>query len=160
MQRFGDRPYRGFFIDDLQGEIGAREGILALARRLDMTEQHLESYEPTAEGFAYAAYFAWLSMFGSAGEVACGLAVNLAAWGHNCGEVSHALRDRYGFGQDDTRFLDDFATLPPLEDAALVIIQDDLDRGVAPRQIVRVSRLIQAYERLFWDAMALAAELS
>jgi hypothetical protein len=160
VQRFGDRSYRGFYADDLQGEIAAREGILALACKLDMTEQDLESYEPTAEGFAYAAYFAWLSMFGSAGEVACGLAVNLAAWGHNCGQVSAALRDHYRFSQDDTRFLDDFAALPPLEEAALTIIQDDLERGVAPRQIVRVSRLIQAYERMFRDAMAAAAELS
>lgn len=58
---------------------------MTLARRLDMAEEDLESYEPTAEGFAYAAYVAWLSMFGSAAEAACGMSANLAAWGHNCG---------------------------------------------------------------------------
>jgi thiaminase len=57
VQRFGDRPYAGFFIDDLQAEIAARDGLLTLARRLEMTEEDLERYEPTAEGFAYAAYF-------------------------------------------------------------------------------------------------------
>jgi hypothetical protein len=67
---------------------------------------------------------------------------------------------RRGPQVDRTSFLDDFAALPSLEDAAVVIIRDDLNRGVAPRQIVRVSRLIQAYERMFWDAMAAAAELS
>lgn len=47
-QRFGDRPYGGFFIDDLQGEIAAREGLLVLARKLGMEEADLERYEPTA----------------------------------------------------------------------------------------------------------------
>jgi hypothetical protein len=40
-----------------------------------------------------------------------------------------------------------------------MIIQDDLDRGVSPRQIVRAARLIRAYEKMFWDAMAAAADM-
>jgi len=160
VERFGDRPYGGFFNDDLQAEVAAREGIVALARRLGMSEEDLQRYEPTAEGFAYAAYFAWLSMFGSAAEVACGLSVNLAAWGHNCGQLSQGLRDHYGFSEEDTGFLDGFAVLPSLEEVVLVIVQDDLDRGIAPRQILRAARLIQAYEKMFWDAMAAAADLA
>lgn len=159
VHRFGDGPGAGFFLGFLHGEVAARDGIFALARRLEMTEQDLERYEPTAEGFAYAAYLAWLAAYGSAAEVACGMAVNLAAWGHNCGLVGAALRERYGFAEADTAFLDGFAALPPQDEAALAIIQDDLDRGVAPQRIVRAARLIQSYETMFWDAMARAAGL-
>jgi thiaminase len=158
VQRFGDRPYGGFFNDALQGEIAAGPGIVSLARRLGMTKEDLENYEPSAEGFAYAGYFAWLSIYGSAAEVACALTVNLAAWGHNCGQMSEALRAHYGFGTKDTEFLDAFAALPSLDEPALVIIQDDLDHGIAPRRIVWAARLMQAYEKMFWDAMASAAD--
>ena len=79
---------QSFFKGDLQGEIAARDGLVLLAAKLGMSEEDLEAYEPTAEGFAYAAYVAWLAAYGSAAEVACGLSVNLAAWGYNCGRLS------------------------------------------------------------------------
>ena len=158
VQRFGDRPYVGFFNDDLQGEIAARDGIVLLAAKLGMSEQDLEDHEPTADGFAYSAYVTWLAVYGSAAEVACGLSVNLAAWGYNCGRVSEALRAHYGLVSDDTVFLDSFADLPSFDDIATEIIADDLGRGVEPPQIMRAARLIQAYEGMFWDAMARIAE--
>lgn len=154
VQRFGDRPYVSFFNDDLQGEIAARDGLVLLAAKLGMTEQDLEAHEPTAEGFAYAAYVAWLAAYGSAAEVACGLSVNLAAWGYNCGRFSEALRTHYGLDKKDTVFLDAFADLPSFDDIAVEIVADDLGRGVEPHRILRAARLIQSYERMFWDAMA------
>jgi hypothetical protein len=157
VQRFGDRPYRDFFINDLMAEIAARETLLVFAAKLDMAEDDLAAFEPTNEGFAYAAYFSCLSASGSAAEVACGLAVNLSAWGHNCGQVSKGLKAHYGFTDEDAAFTDGFASIPSLEEAAAEIIQDDLDRGVEPRQIIRAARLIQGYERMFWDTMMAAA---
>ncbi|MEM7444770.1 MAG: hypothetical protein AAF414_15715 [Pseudomonadota bacterium] len=156
VQRFGDLPYGDFFINDLQAEVAAREQILVLAAKLGMSEADLEAFEPTPDGFAYTAYFAWLSMYGSAAEVACGVAVNFAAWGHNCGEVSKGLKEHYSVTEDEARFLDDFANLPSFDSAAAVIIEDDLKKGVEPRVIVRAARLIQAYEQSFWDAMLAA----
>lgn len=158
VQRFGDRPYGGFFVGDLEAEIESRAGILDLARKLDMSEDDLRLYQPTADGFAFAAYFAWLSAYGSAGQIACGRALNLAAWGHNCLRMSSALRSQYGFGKADTGFLDGFANLPALEDRALEIIQDDLNNNVPPHQIAWAARMIQSYEAKFWDAMAAAAD--
>ncbi|MEO1092740.1 MAG: hypothetical protein AAFX81_19120 [Pseudomonadota bacterium] len=157
--RFGDRPYASFFMTDLTAEMDARGGVVAIGRKLGMSTADLENFEPTAKGFAYGAYFAWLSLFGSAGEIACGLALNLAAWGANCQRVGTALRASYGFGEADTAFLDGFAGLPSFRDPALDIVEDDLARGTPPEDIVRAVRLIQAYELMFWDAMADAAEL-
>ena len=158
VSRFGDRPYGDFFIGDLQAEIEAKEGMLVLAGKLGMTQDDLERYEPSATGFAYSAYFAWLAAYGSAAEVACGLALNLAAWGANCAAIGVALRERYGFTAEETVFLDRFGSVPSFEDAALDIIADDLKRGVETRQIVRAARLIQSYEEMFWDAMSAADE--
>ncbi|WP_437303342.1 hypothetical protein [Sorangium sp. So ce388] len=67
--------------------------------------------------------------------------------------MGKAFRERYGFGPEHTAFLDAFAGLPSFEDTAVAIVQDGLDRGVEPRAIRRTTRLFQAYEKLFWDAM-------
>jgi hypothetical protein len=71
--------------------------------------------------------------------------------------MSAALRKSYGFSDDETAFLDAFANMPSFEDAALAIIQDGLDSGEGPARLLRSARLFQAYESMFWDAMAAAA---
>lgn len=157
VERFASQSYGEFFMADLHAELGAQRTIMDFAAALDMSEADLEDFEPSPKGFAYASYFAWLSQYGSAGEVACGLAVNLAAWGHNCGAVSSGLRKAYGFSSKETAFLDVFAVIPDLDKAAAEIIAEDLEQGVSPRRIKRAARLIQAYEAAFWDAMAEAA---
>ena len=159
VNRFGASPSRTFFNNDLQGELAARDGIVILARPLGLTEEDLQAYKPDPGGFAYAAYLTWICSFGSAAEVACGMFVNLAAWGHNCGEVSEGLRRNYGFTGDDTVFLDSFASLPSFEGEALEIVQDGLDHGVAVEDIYQASRMFQAYEEMFWDTMARIAEI-
>lgn len=158
VQRFGDRPYGTFFLGDMQAEIASRAGVLALARKLDMTEDDLRQYQPTEIGFAYAAYFAWLAAYGTAGQIACGRTVNVAAWGHNCLRMSAALRAHYGFTEADTSFFDGFANLSSKEDSALEIVQEDLDRGVPAHRIAWAAHMMQSYEAMFWDAMAAATE--
>jgi hypothetical protein len=74
--------------------------------------------------------------------------------------MSQALREHYGFRKEDTSFLDAFVALPSFDEVALVIIRDDLERGVAPLFDRASARLIQAYEKMFCDAMAAAVELS
>ena len=55
---------------------------------------------------------------------------------------------------DDTAFLDFFVDLEELEKQAAKVIDDDLAKGVEPRRIIRAARMIQDYEKMFWDAMA------
>jgi thiaminase len=154
VSRFGDSPSREFFMGVLQGEREGMDHLLVMAHRLDMTEGDLSAYEVTAQGFAYATFMAHQALYASAAEVVLGLLVNFAAWGHNCARTSRALRQRYGFSEADTAFLDAFAHMPSFESAALEIIQDGLDRGDSPTRVHRGARLFQAYEKMFWDAMA------
>jgi hypothetical protein len=158
VHRFGDQPRpSSFFNGILQGEYAALDAIVVFGQKLGMSEADLQRYEVTPEGFTYPTFMAWQSVYASAAAITCGILVNFAAWGHNCGVMSAALRAKYGFSEADTVFLDNFANLPSFEDAALVIIQEGLDQGVAPAEIHRSARLYQAYEKMFWDAMAAIA---
>jgi hypothetical protein len=160
VQRFGHDPLAGpFFNGVLQGEIAGLSAIERMAAKLGMTPDDLAKYEVTPAGFTYPTYTAWQSLYGAAAAVTCGLLVNFAAWGHNCGVMSQALQQNYGFSAEETVFLDDFATLPPFDAEALPIIQAGLDQGVDPAEIRRTARLFQAYEKMFWDAMATIAKL-
>jgi thiaminase len=153
VHRFGDAPSRDFFMEVLKGERLALDGVIVMGRKLEMTLGDLAYYEVSAKGIAYTTFMAWQALYASPAEFAAGILVNFAAWGHNCGRVSTALRKSYSFTEEDTVFLDGFANMPPLDAAAMVIVQDGLEQGVEPAQIHRGARLFQAYEKMFWDAM-------
>lgn len=154
IRRFGQTSALPFFRALLDAEIRAQPAIVAHAAKLGMDEPDLRNYEPKAEAFAYATYVAWLADYGSAAEMACGLLVNLAAWSHNCAVLGQSLRSNYGFTEADTAFVDMGARLEPDDEPVLAIVQDDLDRGVPPTDILRAARLFEAYEAMFWDRMA------
>ena len=153
LSRHGTLPSRAFLLNVLQGEAAALEALLAFARPLEMTEQALRDVEPIPAAHAYCAYMAWLAMYASDAELAAALLVNFAAWGTNCGRLSRAVRDRYGFSGADTAFFDLFANLPPFDQEALAVVQAGLDRGVSAALIHRAARMLQGYELMYWDAM-------
>ncbi len=159
VNHFDDGPASSFFRGLLDGELAGLRGILVMAEAMGLSEAQLQAYEPGAEGFAYGAYVNLLANNGTAAEVVCGFLVNLAAWGFNCGELGHGLRDHYGWSERATAFVDGFAAVPALDDEALPIIQAGLDQGTNPMLIKRAARLIQSYEKLFWDAMLNEAKL-
>ncbi len=160
VHRFGDLPQASsFFNGILQGEFAGLDAIAVFGRKLGMTAEDLQRYEVTPEGFTYPTFMAWQSVYASAAAITCGILVNFAAWGHNCGVMSAALRAKYGFSATDTVFLDNFANLPSFEEEALEIIQHGLDHGADPVEIHRSARLYQAYEKMFWDAMAAIAKV-
>ena len=156
VHRYGNTPAEPFLTAVLEGERVARERLAVLARRAGMSEADLRAYQITARGFAYATYMAWQALYGSAAELVAGLLVNFPVWGSNCGRISRGLRTHYGFRPEETAFLDGFADMPPFDELALSLIQNGLDRGVKAADVHRAARLFQAYERMFWDAMATA----
>jgi thiaminase len=158
VHRFGDASARDFLLGVLEGERKGLDGLLVMARKLNMSEQDVRTYEVTAEGFAYTTFMAWQALYASAAEFVIGILVNFAAWGHNCGRMSEALRTSYGFTEDETIFLDAFASMPSFEEVALDIIQDGLDCGEETWRLQRGAHLFQAYEKIFWDAMWEAAK--
>ena len=124
-----------------------------------MSDEDLSASEPIPAALAYSAFVAWLALYGSDAELAAAFAVNLPAWGANCGRISAALKAQYRLGDEAVSFFDLFANLPPSDDRALAVIQGGLDRGVAPGLIERAARLLQGYELMYWDTMAEVAAL-
>ena len=126
----------------------------AFAAAVGMDDARLQAYEPTPGAHAYTAFMAWLALYGSEAEVAAGFLVNFAAWGANCGWMSRALRARYGFTEKATAFFDLFAApAAEFEGQAMAVVAGGLARGADPRLVKRAARLLQGYEKLFWDTL-------
>jgi thiaminase len=159
LSRHGQLPSRPWLLAVLQGEAAALDALFALAKKLSMSESDLKTFEPIPAAHAYCTYVAWLGMYGSDGELAGAFLVNLAAWGANCGKMSKALQDRYGLTKEEVAFFELFSQIPPSEKQILEVIQGALDRGVEPALIHHAARMLQAYELMFWNAMAEVASM-
>lgn len=145
----------GFFLDMAQSEGLALDKLRGLADWLELTEDELAAHEPHPGTQAYPAFVAWLALNGSRADVALAFLANLAAWGENCGQVAAALRESYGAGDDAVAFFDFFATAPEgFEERAIAVLADGLAAGDSPVLARRATRLLQAYELSFWDALA------
>jgi hypothetical protein len=58
-------------------------------------------------------------------------------------------------GRSETSFFDFFAEpAPRFEERALVVADEGLAAGDSPTRARRAARLLQAYELMFWDALA------
>lgn len=154
VSRFGATPGSAFFRDLVTGEAIAIDMMLDFATALGLDEEDLQAYEPRPKGQTYPSFAAWLGLYASDAEIAAAYLVNFPVFGENTGRMAVALRSRYGMTAEQTAFFDFFSSLPPtFEPAALAIIQAGLDSGVEPRAIRRSARLLQAYEKDFWDAV-------
>lgn len=152
--RFGATPSGLFFRSILEGEIQALGLLLDFAKALGLNENDLQKYEPRPGAQAYPAYAAWLALYGSEAEVGAAFLVNFPVFGENTGRMGAALRNRYGLTPKETAFFDFFASpIPNLERDTLLAIESGLERGTDPLLIKRAARLLQAYEKFFWDAV-------
>lgn len=153
--RFPGPPAGDFFLSMAQGEgdaLGLLDGYIAW---LGIDERWLDEYEPDPRAQAYPAFVAWLALNGTPSAVGLAFVANLAAWGDNCAALAAALRDGFGAGDDAVAFFEFFAHPPPeLRQRALAVAQAGLDGGEHPAQAARAARLLQAYELMFWDALA------
>jgi hypothetical protein len=158
--RFGSSTSRDFFMELQECSRDSLDRLVVMGSSLGMTEDDLTEYEVTPRGFACATFLAHEALYATSAEIALGYLVNIAARAHNCARTSAALHNSYGFDADDTEFLDAAAQMPSFEIPARRIIQESLNRGDSPQLMRRAARLFQAYEMMFWDAMAdaIAAE--
>ncbi|MDQ4104128.1 MAG: transcriptional regulator [Actinomycetota bacterium] len=144
-----------FFLGMAQSEGLALDKLRGLADWLSLTDDDLQAHEPHPGAQAYPAFVAWLALNGSRADVVLALVANLAAWGENCEQVATALREGYGAGDDAVAFFEFFANPPEdFEYRALAVLGEGLAAGDSPVLARRATRLLQAYELSFWDALA------
>ena len=144
-----------FFLGMAEGEGLALHKLEGLRDWLGMTDAELRAHEPHSGTQAYAAFVAWLALNGSRADVVLAFLSNLAVWGDNCAAVAAALRDAYGADDAAVAFFDFFANPPAgFEARALAVLDEGLAGGDSPVSARTASRLLQAYELSFWDALA------
>ena len=154
LSRHGLPPGRDFFWMVLQGETEALKALGRFVSALGVSEEELMAYEPLPEAQAYKAYMAWLSLYGSAAEVAGAFLANFPAWGANCGRMRKALLEGYGFKDEDLFFFELFSTpVADFEKKARLVIDAGISHGVEPNAIKEAARMLQGYELMFWDAL-------
>lgn len=153
--RFPEPPAGDLLLSLAEGEGRALELLRAFAAAVGVDEAGLRAHEPAPGAQAYPAFVAWLSLNGSRSDMSLALLANLAAWGVNCDRVAMALRARYGLDDDAVEFFTFFAEPPPdSEQRLLAVLDAGLASGDDPVRARRAARLLQAYELLFWDALA------
>jgi hypothetical protein len=154
LSRHGLPPGREFFWMVLQGEVEALKALGQFALALGISDEELEAYDPLPEAQAYKAYMAWLSLYGSAAEVAGAFLANFPAWGANCGRMRKALMEGYEFKGENLFFFELFSTpVADFEEKARLVIGAGISQGVEPKAIKEAARMLQGYELMFWDAL-------
>jgi thiaminase len=144
-----------FFLGMAYGEGVALDKLRGLTDWLGLTDDDLLAHEPHPGARGYPAFVAWLALNGSRADVALAFLANLSAWGENCRNVAAALRVSYGAGDSTVAFFDFFASPPEdFEARALAVLDEGLAAGDSPVLARRATRLLQAYELSFWDALA------
>jgi thiaminase len=152
--RYPSGPAGAFFLDMAVGEGVALGKLRGLADWLGVTDDQLRDHEPHPGAQAYPAFVAWLALNGSRADVVLAFLANLASWGENCGTVAAALRESYGAGDDAVAFFDFFASPPgDFESRALAVLEEGLAADDSVSSARRATRLLQAYELSFWDAL-------
>jgi thiaminase len=136
-----------FFLELSKGDIEALKLLEKMGHALNLTT--FKNIEPIPEAVAYTHYLAWLALYGNPGYQAIALIINLPVWGSNCKKLSYALKNRYN--SYETSFLDLFSQpYEQIENKGLNIIENYLDYSEG---MISVSKLIQKYELMFWDAI-------
>jgi thiaminase len=152
--RFDAPPGGPLFRTVLAGERAALASLLVFARAVGLDEPLLEAHEPAPGTQAYPAFMTWLAVHASAAEVATAWLMNFAAWGDNCRRVHAALRAQYGLSAAQTAFFEGFATpSPEYETQVRAVVDAGVAAGGDVRRMARAARLLQGYEKLFWDTL-------
>jgi hypothetical protein len=143
-----------WFLTMAEGEGIALTLLDPLTGWLGLSADDVRAYEPKPGAQAYPAFVAWLSLNGSRADVVLAFLANLAAWGDNCAQVAAALRSAYDAPEEAVAFFDFFANPPEdFRPRALAVLDEALTDGDSPVSARRATRLLQAYELSFWDAL-------
>lgn len=135
-----------FFKATVDGDYAAMKELIKLARELDIGLERVREASP--EAVAYTHYLAWLANYATPGQAAVALVVNLPVWGAAVGKLGRALREKYDV--KETGLFELFAKdYSGYEQAAYPIIEryEDMEGYRL------VSKMIQRYEKMFWDAV-------
>jgi hypothetical protein len=120
-----------------------------------MREVGVEEDDPVGMGISpsavsYTHYLAWLAQYATIGEFIFALIINLPVWGSNVVRLGNAL-GRYGIRE--LGFFEAFrGPFDEIEGEAVKVMGTYLDDS-SIRRMISIAKLIQSYEKLFWDSL-------
>ena len=146
--RFPDSP----FLALASGESEALALLLDFAAAVDAQPRR---HEPRPLAQAYPAFLAQTAMYGSRSDLALALLANVGESGRTYARVADALQAHYGLDDRAVAHFRFFADTPPaLLDEAMATLATGLAGGDDAATAIRTARMVDAYEHLFWDALA------
>lgn len=135
-----------FFKAAVDGDHVAMKELLKLAGELDIGFERIREVNP--EAVAYTHYLAWLANYATPGQAAIALIVNLPVWGAAVGRLGRALKERYGVEERGLfeLFAKDYGGFERMAHPIIERYEDMEGYRL-------VARMIQYYEKMFWDAI-------
>lgn len=128
----------------IDGDYAALRALHELAGELGVLFSW-DALDPAA--VAYTHFLSWLALYGTPGDLAVAMTVNLPVWGENCLALARWARQR---GVRNLRFMELFAgPYDQLEEVAERIAQRYYDSA----RYRFIARSIQHYELLFWKSI-------
>lgn len=148
-------PTHPLFLAMAGGEDEALRLLLDFAAAVGVGEKELRAYEPIPMAQAYPAYLAQTAMFGPRSAIPLALLVNVEESGGYYMRAADALVEQYGLTEPDVAHFRFFADTPPeLLAQAAEVVADGLAAGDSPTEALRAARMVNAYEGMFWAALA------
>ncbi|WP_069807532.1 TenA family transcriptional regulator [Vulcanisaeta thermophila] len=136
----------------LDGDYGALLELRKLMRELGITEDDPVTVNVAPEAIAYTHYLSWLANYAEPCEFAFVLIVNIPVWGNVVYRLGRALSSKYGI--KETGFFDAFkGPFDELEGETLSVISSCLTDNVRVKRMRSMARVVQAYEKMFWDSI-------
>lgn len=157
VSRFGDLPSRDTLNFFLQAEFEVNRAVLEFAAALPMSEAELKDTPLLAGALPFSYFETYLCFYRSDAELITAFLFDAEVWISNARRVSRALQERYGFNSQAVRFFEMYANYQAAEEQVYPLVQAALERGIAEADIRQSTRLLLEYEKMFWDAMAVAA---
>ena len=157
VSRFGDLPSRDMLNFFLQAEFEVNRAVLEFAAALPMSEAELKDTPLLAGALPFSYFETYLCFYRSDAELITAFLFDAEVWISNARRVSRALQERYGFNSQAVRFFEMYANYQAAEEQVYPPVQAALERGIAEADIRQSTRLLLEYEKIFWDAMAVAA---
>ncbi|OSP43455.1 transcriptional regulator [Streptomyces sp. 13-12-16] len=151
-----DPKSAAYFTALAEGENLAAEHLEAFTTACGVDETRANAYAPLPGCQSYPAYVAWLALNANPSDAVLALTANFSAWGGYCATIAKALRTHYGFTDGSCAFFDFFAEpSPDLDRMATEAVRSALDEGrLDENRAHEHARLLQAYEAMFWTALA------
>lgn len=148
-------PAHPLFLAMAGGEDEALRLLLDFAAAVGVGEKELRAYEPIPMAQAYPAYLAQTAMFGPRSAIPLALLVNVEESGGYYMRAADALVEQYGLTEPDVAHFRFFADTPSeLLTQAAEVVADGLAAGDSPTEALRAARMVNAYEGMFWAALA------